>query len=177
MAYEITLHLKITPFKIQVLYQPLQLSSMSWHVLSQLFCNHLKSVFRCMVILTALVFLLIWRMWLMGSGPPKFQPSDNPASFSDSLLTKVSIFSYMKQINTIILPPPKKQVLTYNYLYSLNAWLLLNPLWLCFDWSMGCVSLVESLTDPRVLAPLVFWMYLGSLCVRAISKPSNHFKR
>ena len=106
MAYEITLHLKITPFKIQVLYQPLQLSSMSWHVLSQLFCNHLKSVFRCMVILTALVFLLIWRMWLMGSGPPKFQPSDNPASFSDSLLTKVSIFSYMKQINTIILPPP-----------------------------------------------------------------------
>lgn len=110
----------------------------------------------------------------MGSGPPTFQPSDNPASFSDSLLTKVIHFISLPHNKNVITP---EQVLTYNYLYSLNAWLLLNPVWLCFDWSMGCVPLVESLADPRVLAPVVFWVFLCPLCVYSLAKPEDHFKR
>lgn len=46
--------------------------------------------------------------------------------------------------------------LTYNYLAVLNAWLLTFPSSLCCDWTMGTVALVESLTDPRNLATLLF---------------------
>ena len=55
------------------------------------------------------------------------------------------------------------QILNYNYLYALNCWLLLVPWWLCFDWSMGCVPVINSVTDPRLLTVLLFWSVSASL--------------
>ena len=55
------------------------------------------------------------------------------------------------------------QGLNYNYLYSLNAWLLVNPWWLCFDWSMGCVPVIESFSDPRIIAGVAVWIIVGAL--------------
>ncbi len=55
------------------------------------------------------------------------------------------------------------QTLNYNYLYSLNSWLLLNPWWLCFDWSMGCVPVIDSLWDQRILCLLPFCAIMFSL--------------
>ena len=49
------------------------------------------------------------------------------------------------------------QIVNYNYYYSLNAWLLLCPWWLCFDWSMGCVPLIKSATDWRMVWLLLLW--------------------
>ena len=44
------------------------------------------------------------------------------------------------------------QIINYNYLYAINAsWLLLVPQWLCFDWSMGCVPIINTYSDPRIL--------------------------
>lgn len=82
------------------------------------------------------------RFRVMGTGPPKFQPVDNPASFSNSSFTRFA---------------------TYNYIYAINAWLLVNPWWLCFDWSMGCIPLIENLGDIRLVPTLLFWVVILAL--------------
>jgi len=41
--------------------------------------------------------LLLWsRFHLMGTGPPQFQAVDNPASYAESILTRVSEFQRCK---------------------------------------------------------------------------------
>lgn len=57
---------------------------------------------------------------------------------------------------------PTRQ-LTYNYLASLNLWLLLFPCDLCCDWTMGTVPLIESVTDPRNVATLLAYTFLATL--------------
>ena len=49
------------------------------------------------------------------------------------------------------------QLLNYNYIYAINAWLLLSPTWLCFDWSMGCIPVITTFTDARCIAVVFFW--------------------
>ena len=100
--------------------------------------------------------LLYLRLTIMGSTPPVFQRVDNPASFSSSLITRV---------------------LTYNYIYSVHALLLVLPHWLCFDWSMGCIPLVESVLDPRNVASLFFWFLLLSAAFKALFSPSPQQRR
>lgn len=54
--------------------------------------------------------------------------------------------------------------------------LLVWPQWLCYDWSMGCVPLIESLLDYRLAS--VFFLYLyGFLIIRAILKNKESSKR
>ena len=84
--------------------------------------------------------LVGFRIYFMGNKPPEFAPSDNPASDSDSALTRT---------------------LTYNYLPALNVWLLLFPYQLSFDWSMSAVPLVESVGDVRNAATVVCYVCLG----------------
>lgn len=74
---------------------------------------------------------------------PMFSEQDNPASFSPLLLTRF---------------------LTYSYLLSFNAWLLLAPITLCYDWQVGSIPLVESVTDVRNLATLV----LALVCLHCV---------
>ena len=68
-------------------------------------------------------------------------------------------------------------MLSYSYIYTLNAWLLLNPWWLCFDWSMGCVQLVESLADPRLMSVVAFWVTVGALGIYVLLGKPTEFKR
>ncbi|XP_078614416.1 protein O-mannosyl-transferase TMTC4-like [Branchiostoma floridae x Branchiostoma japonicum] len=96
------------------------------------------------------------RWWVMGSTPPAFQPVDNPAAFSKDLSTRV---------------------LTHNYIYAINAWLLFFPWWLCFDWSMGCVPLLHSMGDPRVLAPVALWLGLLGLLTYCVVGLADNTKR
>ena len=88
---------------------------------------------RTSVVISAAIVLVFVRVHLIGGGTPTFVDSDNPASFSPHLLTRL---------------------LTYCYLCPVNVWLLLCPSGLCHDWSMGSVPLIESLTDPRNCATL-----------------------
>ncbi|KAF2368007.1 protein of unknown function DUF1736 [Trinorchestia longiramus] len=91
--------------------------------------------------------LLLGRFLIMGSAVPRFMQVDNPASFMDS--------SFLR-------------VLNYQYIYLLNVVLMLLPLWLCFDWSMGCVPLIETLTDARALSVPLLWVVLALLVYRGV---------
>ncbi|XP_061165733.1 protein O-mannosyl-transferase TMTC4-like [Saccostrea echinata] len=91
--------------------------------------------------------ILVTRWRVMGSAPPIFQVFDNPHSFVN---------------NTLI------RALNYNYLYALNCWILVNPWWLCFDWSMGSVPTIDSVSDPRLLAVIVMWAVLIFLLYSAV---------
>uniref|UniRef100_A0A0B7A7K4 dolichyl-phosphate-mannose--protein mannosyltransferase n=1 Tax=Arion vulgaris TaxID=1028688 RepID=A0A0B7A7K4_9EUPU len=100
-----------------------------------------RSILEGLILLTIYgSSLLGFRIYFMGNKPPEFAPSDNPASDSDSLLTRV---------------------LTYNYLPAANFWMVVCPSVLSFDWSMESVPLLESLMDIRNLFTLLF--YAGCL--------------
>ncbi|PSN43004.1 Transmembrane and TPR repeat-containing protein [Blattella germanica] len=58
-----------------------------------------------------------------------------------------------------VAPTPVRQ-LSYNYLISVNLWLLLFPCDLCCDWTMGTVPLVESFIDPRNIATFLSYAIL-----------------
>ncbi|XP_077339086.1 protein O-mannosyl-transferase TMTC4 isoform X3 [Lithobates pipiens] len=100
------------------------------------------------------VLYIRWR--IMGTGPPAFTDVDNPASFADSLFVRV---------------------INYNYYYSLNGWLLLCPWWLCFDWSMGCIPLIKSLSDFRIMAPAALWFCLFGLMYQALFSNNGQTRR
>ncbi|XP_033637459.1 protein O-mannosyl-transferase TMTC4-like isoform X1 [Asterias rubens] len=102
------------------------------------------------------VGLLIGRLFIMGGGPPPFQHFDNPASFAEGAITRM---------------------VNYNFIYSINVWLLMVPHWLCFDWSMGCVSLIESTNDVRVLVPTALWVFLGCLIFKCFMDPPSQRRR
>ncbi|KAJ0069959.1 hypothetical protein NL108_017663, partial [Boleophthalmus pectinirostris] len=87
--------------------------------------------------------ILSVRLWLMGGSMPLFSEQDNPASFSPRLLTRF---------------------LTYSFLLAFNAWLLLAPVTLCYDWQVGSIPLVESLWDPRNGATVFLLLVLLLLC-------------
>lgn len=53
----------------------------------------------------------------------------------------------------VTLTSPYRQ-LHWSYLSFVNFWLLLNPSFLCADWTMGTISLITSIIDPRNLATL-----------------------
>ncbi|XP_041967382.1 protein O-mannosyl-transferase TMTC2 [Alosa sapidissima] len=85
------------------------------------------------------VVLLAFRLYWMGNKPPNFSNSDNPAADSPSLLTRA---------------------LTFLYLPAVNAWLLLCPDTLSFDWSMDALPLVRSLADWRNVHSAAFYATL-----------------
>jgi len=89
------------------------------------------------VLLTlVLVALVAARVYFMGNTPPEFAPSDNPASDSDSLVTRT---------------------LTYLMLPAYNMWILLCPRVLSFDWSMASIPLIESVSDFRNIFSVIFY--------------------
>ncbi|XP_015917607.1 protein O-mannosyl-transferase TMTC4 isoform X2 [Parasteatoda tepidariorum] len=86
------------------------------------------------------IFLLSVRWYIMGASTPVFQQVDNPASFEDRIL-----------------------IVNYHYIYSINLWLLFHPYWLCFDWSMGCIPLINSFIDKRIVVVVIFWIFCAHL--------------
>lgn len=90
--------------------------------------NLRTSLKRILALVASAIVILSVRLYVNGEGSPLFMESDNPASFSTHWLTRA---------------------LTYAYLCGLNAWLLLFPSRLCFDWSMGSIPLVDSISDER----------------------------
>ncbi|GAB6026462.1 hypothetical protein CHUAL_012657 [Chamberlinius hualienensis] len=83
-----------------------------------------------------------FRWWIMGCSLPTFQPVDNPASFTSSIM---------------------QRIMNYNFIYAINTWILLCPIWLCFDWSMGCISLIQNLLDIRMLSVILFWATIAGI--------------
>ena len=88
-------------------------------------------------------------MYLMNYTLPMFKEEDNPASFSPHLKTRV---------------------LTYFYLLVFNLKLLLSPLVLSYDWQIGSIPLVESVSDRRNYETLLMVFTFGSLFVVILKK-------
>ncbi|KAI3366519.1 hypothetical protein L3Q82_000650 [Scortum barcoo] len=103
---------------------------------------------RACLISGYVVIIMSVRLWLMGGSMPLFSEQDNPASFSPHLLTRI---------------------LTYSYLLSFNAWLLLAPIVLCYDWQVGSIPLVESLGDVRNIATVLLVVVMVALCLHCVS--------
>ncbi|XP_029559520.1 protein O-mannosyl-transferase TMTC4 isoform X2 [Salmo trutta] len=100
---------------------------------------------------------LLYARWrIMGTGPPAFTEVDNPASFAENVFLRI---------------------VNYNYYYSLNAWVLLCPWWLCFDWSMGCVPLIKSAFDWRTAWLLLLWCFLIGLISQALCSQDSQRRR
>ena len=103
--------------------------------------------------LLQVLFLMVFRVWMLGGNLPYFTSQDNPASFSGSLATRV---------------------MTYWYLIAFNAWLLLSPSMLSYDWQMGSIPLVESPLDYRNLATVMFVMIAVLVAHSAVLSNRRH---
>ena len=102
---------------------------------------YLLSIVTCFIITIITVSLLLFVETVSSS-------FDNPASQSTT---------------------PTRQ-LTYNYLLAVNTWLLLCPDFLCCDWTMGTIPLIESLFDARNLATLSFYLAMVNITWYAITR-------
>lgn len=100
------------------------------------------SMFRVSAMLTSILTLMYARWAVMGNTRPEFKSTDNPAAFA---------------------PDPFVKVATHNYIYFLNLLLFVWPQWLCYDWSMGCIRLVENMRDCRMV--LVYSMYIFGMYI------------
>lgn len=101
---------------------------------------------RIFLLVVATLGLMLARVNIMGAQLPVFTKFDNPASVSES---------------------PTRQ-LTYNYLLSVNAGLLVFPQALCCDWTMGTIPLIESATDIRNFATLTLYIVVIMLSIHAL---------
>uniref|UniRef100_A0A668APY2 dolichyl-phosphate-mannose--protein mannosyltransferase n=1 Tax=Myripristis murdjan TaxID=586833 RepID=A0A668APY2_9TELE len=90
---------------------------------------------------------------------PPFSLSSLPPSLL-LLLFLPSVFSASAS------PSPPCRFLTYSYLLSFNAWLLLAPVVLCYDWQVGSIPLVESLGDVRNCATVLLAVAMLALCLQ-----------
>ena len=85
--------------------------------------------------ISTIAFLALLRMWLIGFSYPTFQAGDNPGA---------------------ALPHSLNRVATLQHYWALHALLLIWPQWLCFDWALSCVPVLDiSKPDLRLLSPLL----------------------
>nr|XP_012149075.1 PREDICTED: transmembrane and TPR repeat-containing protein 4-like isoform X2 [Megachile rotundata] len=114
-----------------------------------------KLLIRLFTLVASSLILIFSRFCIMGFRAPTFQPVDNPASFMNNIFLRM---------------------LNYSYIYCLNAWLLICPQWLCFDWSMGCIPLI-TIYDKRIIFVLLFWLILGTMFMYTFTSCENEYLR
>ncbi|XP_075863644.1 protein O-mannosyl-transferase TMTC1 isoform X2 [Microcebus murinus] len=103
---------------------------------------------RAVLVISYVIVVLYFRLWIMGGSMPLFSEQDNPASFSPYLLTRF---------------------LTYSYLLAFNVWLLLAPVTLCYDWQVGSIPLVETIWDMRNLATVLLAVVMALLSLHCLA--------
>lgn len=134
-------------------FMKLKKSTTGNFVINNRFVNlELDSILRILIILSGAILLLSGRWLIMGGSYPEFKPVDNPAAFVENYYTRVK---------------------TYNYIYFLNILLLIWPQWLCYDWSMGCIPLLENNMDFRTIFIFIMYIY-GGLLIKSLFNNKNH---
>nr|XP_040136780.1 protein O-mannosyl-transferase TMTC1 isoform X5 [Ictidomys tridecemlineatus] len=103
---------------------------------------------RAVLVISYVIVILYFRLWIMGGSMPLFSEQDNPASFSPYFLTRF---------------------LTYSYLLAFNVWLLLAPVTLCYDWQVGSIPLVETIWDTRNLATVLLAVVMALLSLHCLA--------
>uniref|UniRef100_A0A8C7G8U4 dolichyl-phosphate-mannose--protein mannosyltransferase n=1 Tax=Oncorhynchus kisutch TaxID=8019 RepID=A0A8C7G8U4_ONCKI len=83
--------------------------------------------------------------------------------------TGITVFGVCVFYDALVLcRKPLLLFLTYCYLLAFNAWLLLSPAVLCYDWQVGSIPLVESLWDMRNVAALLLGVVMVALCLHCV---------
>lgn len=82
-----------------------------------------------------------------------------------SFSAQPSFFTALPFLASLLFLP---RILTYSYLLSFNAGLLLVPVVLCYDWQVGSIPLVESVGDLRNGATVLLALVIITLCIRCI---------
>lgn len=113
---------------------------------SRLIPQHLIPRISILALLTISTLLL--RLSVQNFESPTFKSEDNPIAASNSTVTRI---------------------LSQNYLYCLNCFLLLCPDWLSFDWSFSSIRLVKDFTDPRVFCIVIFYLLAGIVVIKSIN--------
>ncbi|XP_067950697.1 protein O-mannosyl-transferase Tmtc3-like [Watersipora subatra] len=113
--------------KMRTLYNLIQNRSLSTQITALMY--------RCMALVLMCIITLGLRLYIMGAQLPAFTTFDNPASNQSS---------------------PYRQ-LTYNYLTVWNSFLLVCPAYLCCDWTMGTLPVINSFLDNRNLYTLLLY--------------------
>nr|KAF6498270.1 transmembrane O-mannosyltransferase targeting cadherins 1 [Rousettus aegyptiacus] len=103
---------------------------------------------RATLVISYVIVILYFRLWIMGGSMPLFSEQDNPASFSPYILTRF---------------------LTYSYLLAFNMWLLLAPVTLSYDWQVGSIPLVETVWDVRNLATILLAVVMALLSLHCLA--------
>jgi len=67
--------------------------------------------------------------------------------------------------------------LTYNYLVAVNMWLLVCPAYLCCDWSMGTVPVIQSFLDYRNVCTVAAYIAVFKLVKYSIQCRSTFSDR
>ncbi|KHN73316.1 Transmembrane and TPR repeat-containing protein F38B6.6, partial [Toxocara canis] len=104
--------------------------------------NYLPCLGRIIQCAVAVIAMISLRLYINGFQSPNFSAFDNPIAFHPS--------TFYRAVN-------------YCYLIVLNVWLLINPSQLCFDYSMGCITVVESLLDYRLYITIAFLIMVAIL--------------
>ncbi|KRZ15072.1 Transmembrane and TPR repeat-containing protein 4 [Trichinella zimbabwensis] len=120
----------------------------------------LTTLFRLSFLFISLISLLFLRMHVMAWTKPQFTAADNPAAFhSDKFF----------------------RVINYLYLWMFNFWILVNPSALCFDYSMGCIPLITTMSDYRLWFTILSTLgvvFAGIVLLKRITKlDSFDFKK
>ena len=105
-----------------------------------------KFVIFCLVITLNLMLLVFIRLWVNNFEKPTFQRNDNPTAFEHNFSTRI---------------------LNFNYIYLLNAVILLFPNWLCFDWAMGCLTKL-TFFDKRIFILVAFWSIFALMATKIL---------
>uniref|UniRef100_A0A915ENY5 DUF1736 domain-containing protein n=1 Tax=Ditylenchus dipsaci TaxID=166011 RepID=A0A915ENY5_9BILA len=112
---------------------------------------------RSILLLCVLFFLLILRVYINNFQTPIFSKEDNPAAF---------------------LPTAHMRALNYLYIWLLNIWLLVKPNQLSFDYSSGCVPIINTVFEKRsficLLTVLMSSLVLASYTYRLDCGKNKH---
>ncbi|KXJ69825.1 hypothetical protein RP20_CCG025700 [Aedes albopictus] len=109
-----------------------------------------KPLITRITILFVMTLVLIYaRLRVQNFTSPQFRDKDNIVAFSHG----------------------HTKILSQNYLYCLNLWLLLCPDWLSFDWALESIPLVKSIRDYRVSFIVIFYVFLVAILARNRHQP------
>lgn len=94
------------------------------------------------------LIILYYRLRVQDFKAPIFKVEDNPVAAADSFLTRS---------------------LSQSYLYCLNFFLLLCPVYLSFDWSFSSIPLVEGFADYRILFIATVYLCLVTVFILGLN--------
>ncbi|XP_017892077.1 transmembrane and TPR repeat-containing protein 4-like [Ceratina calcarata] len=149
--YDITIVNKLFPYDVVSIIKV----KPSYKQIENFIRQRKKLIVRLFILLASGLILMVSRFSVMDFKAPSFQSVDNPASFMNN--------TFLRAIN-------------YSYVYCLNLWLLICPEWLCFDWSMGCIPLIN-FNDQRIFFVLLFWVILSVTIVYILSPRQDKYLR